>query len=72
MREIYTPIVRAHPKAKPLAQTLITAAAEQGACLEDFRIACQLALDICQRVTDPSSVVLSEIESQAKTALESI
>lgn len=68
---LYTPILNKNPKAKPLAQSLIAAAAEQGACLEDLRIACQLAMDAYQKAMDQSGVVLSGFESQAKAALES-
>ncbi len=37
---IGTPIDLVYPKVKPLAQALIAAAKEQGATVEDFRMAC--------------------------------
>lgn len=49
---LYTPIVMRYPKAKPLALSLIAAAAEQGASIEELERACELAKHLC-RVSTP-------------------
>ena len=69
---IYTPLLKEMPMAKPLAQTLITTAAEQGACLEEFQLACKLALHAYEKTMDLSGVRLSEFERQAQATLKSI
>ena len=69
---IYTQLLKEMPMAKPLAQTLITAAAEQGACLEEFQLACKLALHAYEKTMDLSGVRLSEFERQAQATLKSI
>lgn len=74
MREIsiYTPILKTNPKAKPLAQTLIVAAAEQGASLEELQIACELAVRAYQTAQDKSAMLLSVLKREAETALDGI
>ena len=67
---IYTPVFEEYPKAKPLAGTLVATAAEQGACYEDFELACKLALDAYARAMKGSGVLLSEFEGKAKAALD--
>lgn len=69
---IYTPILKANPKAKPLAQSLIAAAAEQGASLEELRIACDLAVRAYQTARDKSAAPLSVLKREAEAALDGI
>ena len=69
---LYTPIVKRYPKAKPLAMSLITAAAEQGASIEELRYACKLAMDACEKGRDISVPAISLFSSEAKAALERI
>lgn len=69
---IYTPILKTNPKAKPLAQTLIIAAAEQGANLEELRIACDLAVRAYQTAQDKSATPLSVLKREAEAALDGI
>lgn len=69
---IYTPILKTNPKAKPLAQTLIAAAAEQGASLEELQIACELAVRAYQTAQDKSAMLLSVLKREAETALDGI
>lgn len=69
---LYTPIAKRYPKAKPLAMSLITAAAEQGASIEELRYACKLAMDACEKGRDTSVPAISLFSSEAKAALERI
>ena len=69
---IYTPLIEMNPKAKPLAQTLIAAAAEQGANAEDLELACKLAVMAYRKARANSSVPLAMFESEVKAALDSI
>ena len=69
---IYTPALEMNPKAKPLARTLIAAAAEQGASMEELRLACELAVRACQTARDKSAAPLSVLKREAETALDSI
>ncbi len=69
---IYKPLLAKQPKAKPLAQTLVKAAAEQGASYEDLDLACKLACEAYRRALDRSCVALSEFESESQATLESI
>lgn len=67
----YTPLLKENPKAKPLAQTLIAAAAEQGACMEELRLACNLAQQAYQLARDESVTKLAApLKSKAEAALE--
>ena len=68
----YTPILKANPKAKPLARTLIAAAAEQEASMEELRIACDLAVRACQIARDASAAPLPTLKCEAESALERI
>lgn len=70
---IYTPILKANPKAKPLAQTLIAAAAEQGANMEELRVACDLAQRAYRKARDESVTKLTTpLKGKAEAALERI
>ena len=67
---IYTPLAARLPKAKPLALSLVQAAAEQGACLEELELACDMACKAYRKALDRSGVMLTEFEGDAKSALE--
>lgn len=69
---LLTTIVRAQPNAKPLAMTLVEAAAKQGASMEELSAACVLAQKAYQKVMDRSRIAVTEFESDAKAALERI
>lgn len=69
---MYTPLLEDAPKAKPLARSLIAAAAEQGAKLEDLQLACDLALKAYKKAMDQSCVELSKFERDAQAALDGI
>ena len=71
-RVMLIPLLREHPKAKPLAMALIAAAAEQGASTEDLRIACELAQGAYREAMDNSRFPVTQFESDAKAALERI
>ena len=66
------PLMARSPKAKPLARTLVKAAAEQGVTMEEFDLACRLACEAFRRALDRSGIVLSEFECEAKAALDGI
>ena len=59
---IERPIDQAYPKVKPLAQALVAAAKEQGATVEDFRLACARVEQMIARGT--SSILLSEFDRE--------
>lgn len=63
---IYTPIAKRYPKAKPLALALITAAAEQGASIEELRYACEFAIDACEKGRNASVPTISLFSCEAK------
>ena len=67
---IYTPILQRNPNAKPLARALIAAAAEQGASPEEFRIACDLAIQVFQAAAADSITTVSLLKGKAEAALE--
>ncbi len=69
---IYTPILRKNPKAKPLAKTLVAEAAQQGASAEELRIACDLAMMAYEEARDNSTVPLFAFRSKAEAALDSM
>ena len=69
-RVMLIPLLREHPKAKPLAMALIAAAAEQGASTEDLRIACEQGA--YREAMDNSRFPVTQFESDAKAALERI
>lgn len=58
---ITDPIDKAYPKVKPLTQALVAAAKEQGATVEEFRMACSRVEKMIAKRT--SRVLLSELES---------
>lgn len=57
---VYSPVDQAYPKVKPLAQALVAAAKEQGATVEEFRMACARVEQMIERKS--SGIFLSEIE----------
>lgn len=65
-------ITRGQPNAKPLAMTLVEAAAKQGASMEELSTACVLAQKAYQKAMDRSRIAVTEFESDAKAALERI
>lgn len=69
---IYKPLAERLPKAKPLALTLVQAAAEQGACLEELKLACDMAINAYRKALDRSGIALTEFKSEAKTTIEGI
>ncbi len=69
---LLTTIVRAQPNAKPLAMTLVEAAAKQGVSMEELSTACVLAQKAYQKAMDRSRIAVTEFESDAKAALERI
>lgn len=69
---IYTPALEMNPKAKPLARTLIAAAAEQGASMEELQLACELAVSACQTARDKSAAPLSILKREAEAALDGV
>lgn len=69
---LYRPLIAAYQNIRPLAATLVKAAAEQGATLEELRIAANMALDAYSEAMDRSTIPLAEFESEAKAALDSI
>lgn len=69
---LLTTIVRAQPNAKPLAMTLVEAAAKQGVSMEELSTACVLAQKAYQKAMDRSHIAVTEFESDAKAALERI
>lgn len=71
-KTIYRPLVEAYQNVRPLAATLVKAAAEQGATLEELRIAADMALDAYSEAMDRSTVPLAEFEGKAEAALNSI
>lgn len=60
--EIFELIDRAHPKVKPLALALVTAADEQGATVEEFEMACTRIRSILQKKA--SEILLSELKCE--------
>ncbi|WP_298032128.1 hypothetical protein [uncultured Dysosmobacter sp.] len=66
------PLIENHPKAMPLAKTLVAAAAEQGANAGELELACRLAIEAYRKARDNSGMELSHFESEAKAALDSI
>lgn len=54
------PIDKAYPKVKPLTQALVAAAKEQGATVEEFRMACARVEHMIERKS--SGIFLSELE----------
>ena len=71
-RALYRPLAAAHQSIRPLAAALVKAAAEQGATLEELRIAAAMALDAYSEAMDRSTIPLAEFESEAEAALDSI
>ncbi len=69
MNAIYAPLIRKYPKAKPLAQTLVAAAAAQGASARELEIACKLAMEAYEFAMDHSGVSLTQFQSEAEAAL---
>lgn len=69
---LMTPLVKRMPKAKPLAQTLVRAAAEQGVCMEELVLACDLACEAYQKALDRSDIPLTEFQSEAEAAIEGV
>ncbi len=67
---VYTPLIKRYPKVKPLARTLIEAAAEQGANTEELKLACDMAQEAYRSAMDQSAVLLSKFEGEAKTSLD--
>ena len=57
---ITDPIDKAYPKEKPLAHALVATAKEQGATVEEFRMACARVEQMIERKS--SGIFLSEIE----------
>lgn len=66
------PLIKMNPKAKPLALTLIAAAAEQGASFKDFMLACDIAKWAYERALNTSTVVLSEFQGEVEATLNSL
>ena len=56
------PIYKAYPKVKPLALTLIAAAAERGAAAEEFELACQMVRARLEKRA--SGILLSELQKE--------
>ena len=69
---LFAPLARTQPNAKPLAMTLVEAAAKQGASMEELSTACVLAQKAYQKAMDRSRIAVTEFESDAKAALERI
>lgn len=61
MNIVDAPIDRAYPNVKPLTQALLAAAKEQGATVNDFRMACARVERMIERKT--LGVSFSELES---------
>lgn len=59
-------------KVKPLAESLIRAAAEQGANIVEFQVAYELAREAYAKAMDNSSTALEAFVSEAETALDCI
>ena len=59
--DMMTPIDNVYPKVKPLTQALIAAAKEQGATVEEFRMACSRVERMIAR--EASRILFSELES---------
>lgn len=71
-KTLYRPLFMAYKNVRPLALSIIKAAAGQGATLEELRIAAEVAVSVCENQRHGSTVLLAELEGEAKTALESI
>ena len=67
---LYKPLLEKYPKAKPLAKTLIAAASEQGASVEELELACSLAKEVCYKTQKKQ--LLAQIQSDAEARLDSI
>ena len=67
---LYAPLIKEMPNAKPLAQTLIEAAAAQGANEDELDLACELAKEAYHLARKMSS--LSELEQAATLKLETM
>ena len=63
---IYEPIDRKYPKVKPLAQALVQAAAEQGATMEEFELACERIKGEFERKA--SGILVSELQGDGEAA----
>lgn len=68
----YKPILMMYPKAKPLAQTLIAAAAEQGASMNELELACKLALEAYREALDNTNASLAEFQSKAESSIDGL
>ena len=64
--------LRRYPKARPLAELLITQAALQEVTLEELTVAAECAVAIYADAMDPKSICVKGFESEAKATLESI
>ena len=69
---LLSPLAATCQKAKPLALTLVEAAAEQGANMEELRTACTLATEAYRKAMDNSRIPVTEFERDAKATLERI
>lgn len=67
---VYSKICKNHPKIKPLAETLITAAAQQGASIVELQYASEIALNAYKAATSTASCV--ELQSAAESILNGI
>lgn len=57
---ITDPIDKAYPKVKPLAHALVATAKEQGATVEEFRMACSRVEQMIERKV--SGILFSELQ----------
>lgn len=58
----YTAIEQVYPKVRPLAQSLIAAAAEQGASVEEFEMACALVKEKARKKA--LAILVSELKRE--------
>lgn len=71
-KTLYRPLFMVYKNVRPLALSIIKAAAGQGATLEELRIAADVAVSVCENQQRGSTVLLAELEGEAKAALDSI
>ena len=68
--DINAPIDRAYPKVKPLTRALMEAAAEQGATLEEFRMAVVRIESMAERKA--SGILIAELKGECTSVGDTV
>ncbi len=66
------PALRRSDKIKPLVSAILAEAEKQGATLEEFTTACDLAVKMVRNEMSVSSMIIGEFASKAKATIESL